>query len=102
VGHVLLRCRKYRDLRRRELGGGGRIDLRAIMNEPKLVTRAIRFMELTHILGQFRSCGAAQTDEVERWGRLKIWRHEMARRVHQPTAQITQPPNQKIAILIIP
>ena len=27
---------------------------------------------------------------------------QASRRVHQPTAQITQPPNQKIAILIIP
>jgi hypothetical protein len=36
-GHALLRRRKYRDLRRREFGKGGRIDLRAILNEPKPV-----------------------------------------------------------------
>merc|ERR1711939_608413 len=48
--------------------GGGRIDLRAILNEPKLVTKAIRFMEQTHLLGQFRSCCTARRDEVEHWG----------------------------------
>ena len=68
VGHVLMRCRKYRNLRRREFGRGGRIDLRAILNEPKLVTKAIRFMEQTHLLGQFRSCCTARRDEVEHWG----------------------------------
>jgi hypothetical protein len=41
------------------------MDLRAILNEPKLATKAIRFMEQTHLLGQFRRCGAAQRDEVE-------------------------------------
>ena len=65
VGHILMRCRKYRNLRQREFSRGGRIDLRAILNEPKLVTKAIRFMEQTHLLGQFRSCSTARRDEVE-------------------------------------
>ena len=68
VDHILLRCRKYNDVRRRVFGRGGRIDLRAILNEPKLVTKAIRFMEQTRLLGQFRSCDAEQRDEVEGWG----------------------------------
>jgi hypothetical protein len=68
VGHILLRCRTYRDLRRREFGRGGRIDLKAILNEPKSAIKAIRFMEQTHLLGQFRSYGTAQIDEGERWG----------------------------------
>jgi ribonuclease HI len=59
VSHILLRCRNYRDLRRREFGIQGRMDLRAILNKPKLATKAIRFMEQTHLLGQFRRCGAA-------------------------------------------
>jgi hypothetical protein len=44
------------------------MDLRAILNEPKTVTKAIRFMEQTHLLGQFRRCGTAQRDKVEYWG----------------------------------
>jgi YD repeat-containing protein len=68
VSHVLLRCRNYRDLRRRVFGIQGRMDLRAILNEPKSATKAIRFMEQTHLLGQFRRCGAVQKDEVEHWG----------------------------------
>jgi hypothetical protein len=62
VSHVLLRCRNYRDLRRREFGTGGRMDLRAILNEPKLATKAIRFMEQTHLLGQFRRCDAERNE----------------------------------------
>jgi ribonuclease HI len=68
VDHILLRCRTYNDVRKRVFGRGGHIDLRAILNEPKLVTKAIRFMEQTHLLGQFRSCDTEQRDEVERWG----------------------------------
>jgi hypothetical protein len=41
------------------------MDLRAILNKPKLAIKAIRFMEQTHLLRQFRRCGAAQRDEVE-------------------------------------
>ena len=37
------------------------------MNEPKLVTKAIRFMEQTRLIGQFRRCDAVQRDEVEYW-----------------------------------
>ena len=65
VDHILLRCRTYNDVRRRVFGRGGRIDLRAILNEPKLVTKAIRFIEQTRLLRQFRSCDAEQRDEVE-------------------------------------
>lgn len=68
VGHILMRCRNYRHLRRKEFRSIGRMDLRAILNEPKLATRAIRFMEQTHLLGQFRRCVTEQTDEVEHWG----------------------------------
>lgn len=68
VSHVLLRCRNYRDLRRSEFGTQGGMDLRAILNESKSATKAIRFMEQTHLLGQFRSCGAVQKGEVEHWG----------------------------------
>lgn len=68
VGHILMRCRKYRDLRREEFGDTRRMDLRAILNEPKLAAKAIRFMEQTHLLGQFRSCVVAQIGEVEHWG----------------------------------
>ena len=56
---------KYRDLRRREFGTPGRMDLRATLNEPKLAIKAVRFMEQTHTLGQFRWCVA---EEVERCG----------------------------------
>lgn len=55
VAHVLTRCRQLQDIRRRELSGIGRLDLRAILNEHKLATKAIRFMEQTQILGQFRT-----------------------------------------------
>lgn len=55
VSHVLLRCRKYRQLRRQELGNiPGRHDLRNMLNERKAAAKAIKFMELTEILGQFR------------------------------------------------
>ena len=55
VSHVLLRCRKYRQLRRQELGRlPGRHDLRDMLNERKAAAKAIKFMELTEILGQFR------------------------------------------------
>ena len=55
VSHVLLRCRKHRQLRQRELDGIlGRHDLRNLLNERKVATKAIKFMELTEILGQFR------------------------------------------------
>ena len=68
MSHVLLRCRNYRDLRRKVFGIRGRMDLRAILNESKSATKAIRFMEQTHLLGQFRRCGIAQRDKVEHWG----------------------------------
>ncbi|OAQ65570.1 zinc knuckle [Purpureocillium lilacinum] len=55
VSHILLRCRTYRQLRRQELGPlPGRHDLRDILSERKAAAKAIKFMELTEILGQFR------------------------------------------------
>ncbi|KAJ6436838.1 reverse transcriptase [Purpureocillium lavendulum] len=43
VSHVLLRCRKYRQLRRQELGHlPGRHDLRGILNERKAAAKATR------------------------------------------------------------
>jgi hypothetical protein len=65
VSHILLRYRNYRDLRRREFGIQGQMDLRAILNEPKSATKAIRFMEQTRLLGQFRRYSTVQRDEVE-------------------------------------
>ena len=54
VIHVLMRCRRFNDLRRRELSGiPGRRDLRAILNERKTATKAINFMEQTQIFGHF-------------------------------------------------
>jgi hypothetical protein len=55
VMHVLLRCRRFKDLRRQELSGiPGRSDLRPILNGRKATTRAINFIDQTQILGQFR------------------------------------------------
>ncbi|PQE27487.1 zinc knuckle protein [Rutstroemia sp. NJR-2017a BVV2] len=54
VSHILLRYRNYQDLQQREFGIQGQMDLRAILNESKSATKAIRFMEQTHLLGQFR------------------------------------------------
>ncbi|KAH7377202.1 hypothetical protein B0T11DRAFT_347634 [Plectosphaerella cucumerina] len=55
VSHVLLRCRRFRQLRRQELGSiPGRQDLRALLNKRKAAAKAIKFMEQTEILGQFR------------------------------------------------
>jgi hypothetical protein len=55
VMHVLTRCRRLNDLRRQELSGiPGRSNLRAILNEPKVATKAINFVEQTQILGQFQ------------------------------------------------
>src|SRR5580700_2050205 len=63
VAHILTQCRQHRNLRREELSGIGRLDLRAILNERKRATKAIRFMERTQILGQFRTVriGEAET-----------------------------------------
>ena len=49
----------------------GRMDLRAILNEPKSAIKAVRLIEQTHLLGQFRRCDAAQRDEVEHWGQTE-------------------------------
>jgi hypothetical protein len=55
VAHILLDCRKRRDLRRQELGRfPGRNNLRAILNTRKLAIKAIKFMEQTRILGHDR------------------------------------------------
>ena len=53
VSHILLRCRKFRQLRRQELGTiPGRHNLRTLLNERKAAAKAINFMEQTEILGQ--------------------------------------------------
>ncbi|WQF90349.1 hypothetical protein CDEST_15363 [Colletotrichum destructivum] len=55
LSHILLRCRRFRQLRRQELGAiPGRHNLRVVLNERKTAVKAIRFMEQTEILGQFR------------------------------------------------
>ncbi|CAG8977852.1 hypothetical protein HYALB_00011658 [Hymenoscyphus albidus] len=68
VEHIVLRCRKFKDLRQREFGGGRWLDLKAILTESKTAIKVIRFMEQTQLLGQFRSCSTVQRDEAERWG----------------------------------
>jgi hypothetical protein len=53
--HVLLICRKLKEVRRQELGHlpeGN--DLRAILSKRKVATKAIKFMERVQILGQSR------------------------------------------------
>ena len=53
VRHVLLTCRLFKDLRRRELGhDAGRTDLRAILTKRQLATKAIKFVGQMRILGQ--------------------------------------------------
>jgi ribonuclease HI len=55
VSHIMLRCRKFQQLRRQELGDiPERHNLRAILSERKAAAKAIKFMERTEILGQFR------------------------------------------------
>ncbi|KAI3532114.1 zinc knuckle [Colletotrichum abscissum] len=53
VSHILLRCRRFRQLRRQAFGTlPGRHNLRVILNKRKAAARAIRFIEQTEILGQ--------------------------------------------------
>ena len=55
VRHVLLICRKLKDIRRQELGHlPERNDLRAILSKRKVATKAINFIERVQILGQIR------------------------------------------------
>jgi ribonuclease HI len=55
VRHVLLECRRHREIRSQELGRlPGRTDLRAVLNNRAAATRAIKFIERTGILKQFR------------------------------------------------
>lgn len=65
--HVLLKCRQYRNLRRR-IFDTMTFDIKAILNEPTQAAKATRFMEQTHLLGQFRSCVKAQRGEADHWG----------------------------------
>jgi hypothetical protein len=57
VRHVLLACPRFNDLRRktweREDGRRERMDLKEILNKPKLAKKAARFMILTRLLGQY-------------------------------------------------
>jgi hypothetical protein len=55
VRHILLICRKLKDVRKQELGHlpeGN--DLRAILSKRKVAIKAIKFIERTQILGQSR------------------------------------------------
>ena len=55
VRHILLTCRKLRDIRRQELGHlpeGN--DLRAILSKRKVAIKAIKLIERAQILGQGR------------------------------------------------
>ena len=55
VRHVLLICRRLKDIRRQELGHlPDSNDLRAILSKRKVATKAIKFMERVQILGQSR------------------------------------------------
>ncbi|KAF5232691.1 hypothetical protein FANTH_12862 [Fusarium anthophilum] len=55
VAHVLLRCRWHHQFRDQELGRlQGRNNLRKLVNERNAPTKAIKFIELTQILGQFQ------------------------------------------------
>lgn len=59
VEHILLRCRDFNDLRKGLFNGKRQTDSRAILSNPKLATKAIKFMEQTQLLGQLRMCEAA-------------------------------------------
>ncbi|OHE93878.1 zinc knuckle [Colletotrichum orchidophilum] len=53
VSHILLRCRRFRQLRRQEFETlPGRHNLRIILNKRKAAAKAIRFVEQTEILRQ--------------------------------------------------
>ncbi|OHE90327.1 zinc knuckle [Colletotrichum orchidophilum] len=55
VSRILLRRRRYRQLRRQEFGTlPGRHNLRVILNKRKVATKAIRLIEQSEILGQHR------------------------------------------------
>jgi hypothetical protein len=53
IEHVLLGCRKYRQLRRSLLGPGYKT-LGEVLSTPKLTLKAAEFMVATRLLGQFR------------------------------------------------
>ncbi|RYP40775.1 hypothetical protein DL767_001421 [Monosporascus sp. MG133] len=55
VAHILFQSRRFKDLWNRELGRiPGRGNLRAVLNKRKTAIKAIKFIEQTQILGQFR------------------------------------------------
>lgn len=59
VSHVLMRRRRFRQLRHQELGSTlGRHGLRALLNGRKAAAKAIRLMEQTEILGQTKNSAA--------------------------------------------
>ena len=66
VMHVLMRCRRFNDLRRQELSRiPRRSNLRAILNERKTGTKAIGFMEQTQIPWVISDHGI---DRAKHWG----------------------------------
>ncbi|KAJ3560528.1 hypothetical protein NPX13_g9271 [Xylaria arbuscula] len=55
VLHVLFQCRRFKDLRNQEFGCiPGRGNLRAVLSKRKTAIKAVKFIEQTQILGQFR------------------------------------------------
>jgi hypothetical protein len=78
VAHTLMRCRTHQDLRREEISGIGRMDLRAILKEHKLATRAIPFMEQTQVLRQFRTVEQCVEEKQKRWGEAECKGNRMA------------------------
>lgn len=67
VAHILLHCRKHKDRRNQIFDSlPGRHNVRKILNEPQLATKAIKFMEQTRILGQ--EGDQRRVDKAERWG----------------------------------
>ncbi|KFY11306.1 hypothetical protein V491_07268 [Pseudogymnoascus sp. VKM F-3775] len=60
IEHLLLHCRKYRQLRRDHLGPGYKT-LGEVLSTPKLTLKAAEFMVATRLLGQFRSVWPAWT-----------------------------------------
>jgi hypothetical protein len=58
VAHVILRCSKYKDLRKRIFANlSGRHSLRTILSTPQLATKAIEYIKPSSIWSKRRSLG---------------------------------------------
>ena len=62
IEHILLDCRKYRELRRHYFGLR-RMDVDEILSTPKLTLKAAEFIEATRLLGQFRRPEEQEADD---------------------------------------